>query len=288
LAFLIVGLTAACYRDLTVPNGVPVIVRLADGSLPVADLDRVEVYVTEVAASTTADTLPDDQGWSVIATPRQRFDLAAIRPGAATLLAEGGLPPGVYRAVRITLDTDSSRIWLQDRTEARVRWPVEGAYEIRAVVEEPLAVSDAGGLELVLSLQVAQSLSPNADPLYEFVFFPVVRAVDAQATGGVAGLVMADDDGDGLAAPLADASVTVYRGDPLEPLSTWRAVTAARSDALGNYRIGFLLAGSYIVRVEAPLELPPFAFPDLLIVAGDERRLDLTLTTSTRNSPPRP
>jgi hypothetical protein len=288
LAFLIVGLTAGCYRDLTVPDGVPVIVRLADGSLPVSDLDRVEVYVTEVAASTTPDTLPDDQGWSVIVTPRQRVDLAAIRPGAATLLAEGGLPPGLYRAVRVTIDTDSSRVWLQDRSEARVRWPVEGEYQIRAVVEEPLAVPETGGLELVLSLQVAQSLSPNVDPLFEFVFFPMLRAVDAYATGGVTGVVLADDDGDGSTAPLADAWVTVYRGDPVESFSTWRAVTAARSDALGNYRIGFLLAGSYIMRVEAPLGLPPTAFPDLVIVAGDERRLDLTLTTGTLNSPPRP
>ncbi|HET7038775.1 MAG TPA: DUF4382 domain-containing protein [Gemmatimonadales bacterium] len=279
LAILILGLSAGCYRDATVPDGVPVIVRLADGSLPLAelDLDRVEVYVTEVAASTTADTLPEDQGWRVIATPLQRFDLAAIRPGAAALVAQGGLPPGTYRALRITIDTDSSRVWLEGGTDARVRWPVDGEYEIHSVVEEPLTVPDGGGLELVIAFQVAQSLSPNVDPLFDFAFFPVVRAVDAQATGAVAGLVLADDDGDGLAAPLANASVTIYRGDPLETVSSWRAVTTARSDALGSYRIGFLLAGSYIVRVEAPFELPPVALPDLLITAGNERRLDVTL-----------
>ena len=284
------ALAVACYRDLTVPDGVPVVVRLADGSLPLADLDldRVEVYVAEIAASTTADTRPDDQGWRVVATPRQRFDLAAIRPGAATLLAEGGLPPGTYRAVRLTIDTDSSRITRLDGSAAQVRWPVEGDYPVHAVVEEPITVPSAGGLELVLALQIAQGLSPTVDPLFDFVFFPVVRAVDAHATGGVAGLVLADGDGDGLAAPLANASVTVYRGDPLEPITFWRAVSSARSDGLGNYRIGFLLAGSYIVRVEAPAQLPPADYPDLLIVAGDERRLDMTLTSSPALAARRP
>lgn len=279
LACLFAALAAGgCYEDAsTAPRGVPVTVRLADGSSPVAHVERVEVYVAEVAASTTADTLPDEQGWRVIATPRQRFDLVAVRAGSAILAAEGFLPPDVYQAVRLTLDTDSSRVRLKSGADARVRWPVSGEYLVHAIVEQPLVVPTAGGLELVLNVQMVQSLSVNLDPLFDLVFFPVVRAVDRTATGGVGGVVSADDDGDGVGAPLADAFVTIYRGDPAAPVLDWRVVTAARSDRDGAYRIGFLLAGIYIVRVEGPLSLPPVAFPDLLIVPGGESRLDVTL-----------
>jgi hypothetical protein len=283
MAFLLVAVSAAgCYRDTVAPDGVPVVVRLADGSSPAGPVDRVEVYVAEIAASTTADTLPDEQDWRVIATPRQRFDLAAIRAGSALLAAEGALPAHVYRAVRLTLDTDSSRVRFVDGADAQVRWPVAaGEYAVHAIVERPLEVSAERGLELVLAVQMVQSFTPNLDPQFDFAFFPVVRAVDANATGGVTGVVSADDDGDGVSAPLADAAVTVYRGDPAAPLSSWRIVTAARSDPRGGYRIGFLLAGSYIVRVEAAVSLPPVEFPDLLIVAGGESRLDVTLTAPT-------
>jgi hypothetical protein len=290
MAFLLVALAAmGCYRDTAGPGaGVPVVVRLADGSVPAGTVDRVEVYVAEIAASTTADTLRDEQEWQVVAAPRRRFDLAAIRAGGALLAAEGALPADLYRAVRLIVDVDSSRVRFVGGDAAQVRWPVSaGEYAVPAIVERPLEVSaERGGLELVLDVQLVQSLMPNLDPQFDFAFFPMVRAVDAHATGGVAGVVSADDDGDGVGAPLADAAVTVYRGDPAAPLSTWRIVTAARSDQRGGYRIGFLLAGSYIMRVEAATLLTPVAFPDLLIVAGGESRLDVTLTAPTPAADP--
>jgi hypothetical protein len=286
LAFSLVVVLAGCYRDAAGPDaGVPVTVRLADGSARAGTVDRVEVYVSEIAASTTADTLPDDQDWQVIAAPGQRYDLAAIRPGGALLAAEGTLPPGPYRAVRLTLNVDSSRVRLPGGTEARLRWPVtDGEYAVHAIVERPLEVSADRGLDLVLDVQLAQSLAPNFDPLFDFVFFPFVRAVDANTTGAVAGLVTADPDGDGVGTPLADAAVTVYQGDAAAAISTWRLVTVARSDQRGAYRIGFLLAGRYIALIEgAPL--PAVAFPDLQIVAGGESRLDVTLTTGSPTDP---
>jgi hypothetical protein len=122
---LVAAAAAGCYRDAVSPGaGVPVVVRLADGSAPTGTVDRVEVYVTEIAASTTADTLPAEQEWRVIAVPRRRFDLAAIRAGGALLAAEGALPRGVYRAVRLTIDVDSSRVRFVGGDEAYVRWPV--------------------------------------------------------------------------------------------------------------------------------------------------------------------
>jgi hypothetical protein len=272
---------AGCYTDPAAPDGAPVLVRLADGSAPAGLIDRVEVYVTEIAASTTPDTDPNHQEWRVVAAPHQRFDLAAIRPGGSLIAAEGALPPGTYRAVRLTFDTDSSRIRFKDGGEATVRWPVTGEYGVRAIVERPVEVSYERRLELVLDVQLEQSLSPNLDPLFDLAFTPMVRAVDATATGGVAGVVLADDDGDGFATPLAEAAVTVYQGDPAAPISRWRLVTLARSDPQGSYRIGFLLAGTYIVRVEAPVPLPPVAYPELLIVAGGESRLDVTLSADT-------
>jgi hypothetical protein len=285
IVFVLAALGAAgCYRDSLNGPAVPVLVRLADGSSPTGVVDRVEVYVTQVAASTTPDASADDQDWHVIGTPNQRFDIAAIRPGNSLLAIEGALPNGTYRAVRLTLNTDSSRLRFRGGGVAMVRWPVTGEYPIHAVVERPVEVTQDGGLELVLDIQLEQSIGLSLDPQFDLTFTPVVRAVDATATGGVTGVVWADDDGDGNGAPLADAAVSVYQGDASAPISQWRVVTLARSDALGNYRIGFLLAGSYIVRVEAAEPFIPVAYPELLIVAGGESRLDVTLVAPSPGS----
>lgn len=270
-----------CYRDAAAPPlaDAPITVLLADGSAP-AIVDRVEVYVTEVAASTTPDTLPERQQWTPIVRPARRYELAALPPGVITVAGEGALPAGVYRAVRVTLNTDSTRVLLADGREARVRWPVPGEYAVHAIVEAPLDAPAAAGLRLGLELDVARSLGTGLDPLFDFVFLPLVRAVDVARTGALTGTVRADGNGDGTGQPLANAVVTVLAADPRYPGEVGRVVATARSDALGQYRVGLLLNGSYTVRVDGPplLSLVAVTVPDILIVAGAESRLDVTLT----------
>jgi hypothetical protein len=270
-----------CYQDALDPTGglAPVSVLLTDSPFPGGLVDRVEVYVSQIAASMTADTLPAEQRWLIIAEPRQRFELLALQRAATAGAGVGQLETGVYHALRITMNGDSSRVVLHDGRTARVRWPATGTFLVPAVVERPLAVA-ADGVTLVLDLDVGRSFAYNVDPLFDFVFVPALRAVRADSTGGLAGTVRADSGGGGAPQPMADAVVTAFRGNALATAATWTVVASARSDATGAYRIGFLTPGAYIVQFETPWSatFTSLTMPAVLVVVGAESRLDATLS----------
>ena len=129
LLLVAVAVGPACYEDERLgpfSGDGHTRVFLTDAPFPYDFVDRVEVYVVEIAASTQVDTMPGSQAWVSIATPRKRFDLVQLQQGTTVLLGEGDLPAGQYRAVRMTIDTDSSSITLANGSAAKVRWPVAG------------------------------------------------------------------------------------------------------------------------------------------------------------------
>jgi hypothetical protein len=270
---------AGCYRDALDPSAdlVPTTVLLTDAPFPFSLVDRVEVYVSQIAASMTADTLPGNQRWLIIAEPRRRYDFLALQRAVTAIAGTGQLPAGTYRAVRMIVNSDSSRVVLHGGRTARVRWPATGAVEVPAVVEQPLDVDT--GTTLVLDFDVGRSFGYNVDPLFDFVFAPVLRAVRADRTGGLIGTVRGDPDGTGAPQPIADAIVTVYRGSALAAASSWWVAATGRTDADGDYRVGFLLPGAYIVRLESPwsTRFGALTTPDVPVRVGEESRLDVTL-----------
>lgn len=279
---MLTGLVAGsgCYRDALGPEAdlVPATVLLTDAPFPASLVARVEVYVSQIAASMTADTLPEAQRWVIVSEPRQRFDLLGLQQGATALAGRGQLETGRYRAVRMTLNGDSSRIILHDGRTARVRWPAAGDVIVPAVVEQPIVITGSGDT-LVLDFDVGRSFVYNVDPLFDFVFVPALRAVRADSTGWLTGTVLGDADGDGVPQPIADAIVTVYRGNALASSATWWAVATGRTDGVGHYMVAYLPPGAYVVLLESPwsTRLAAITMPDVLIRAGAGSRLDVTL-----------
>ncbi len=279
---MLTGLVAGsgCYRDSLGPQAdlVPATVLLTDAPFPAGLVDRVEVYVSQIAASMTADTLPEAQRWVIVGEPRRRFDLLALQQGATALAGQSQLETGRYLAVRMTVNGDSSRIVLHDGRTARVRWPATGDVIVPAVVEQPVVISGSGDT-LVLDFDVGRSFVYNVDPLFDFVFVPALRAVRADSTGWLTGTVLGDADGDGVAQPIADALVTMYRGNALASPATWWAVATGRTNTVGHYTVAYLTPGAYLVVLEAPwsTRLAAITMPDVLIRAGAESRLDVTL-----------
>jgi hypothetical protein len=288
---MIAGLVTGpgCYRDALGPEAdlAPTTVLLTDAPFPFGLVDRVEVYVSQIAASMTADTLPEAQRWLIISEPRRRYDFLALQQGATELGGAGQLETGAYHAVRMTVNGDSSRIVLHDGRTARVRWPASGDFIVPAVVEQPFGVT-AGGVTVVLDFDVGRSFVYNVDPLFDFVFVPALRAVRADSTGRLSGMVLGDADGDAVLEPIADAVVTVYRGNALASSSTWGVVATGRTNVSGRYTIAFLPPGSYIVQLEAPwsTRLAAISVPDILIVVGTESHLDATLPGAPPPPPP--
>jgi hypothetical protein len=242
----------ACYQDdVAAPRATGLAtVLLTDAGFPFDLVDRVEVYVSEIAASTDADT-SEVQEWVPITRPKRAFDLLGVQQGNTVLAGRGALPVGSYRMVRVSLVGDSSHVIMHDGREAAVRWPVEGEFSLHAWVPEPVMVADTGA-EIVIDVDVGRSfVSALGDPMYDFVFLAHLRAVNSAATGTLSGSVSGDADGDGTAEPLVYASVSVIKGDTVT-LAPWFVVATGHTTTEGAYRIGFLLPGTYLVQVDPP------------------------------------
>ncbi|MGH7568989.1 MAG: DUF4382 domain-containing protein [Gemmatimonadales bacterium] len=282
----VAGLTAAvaCYEDGNVTTFPPrpshIRVLLTDAPFPFDSVDKVEVYIVSVAASTTADTgdTPGSQRWVTIATPRKRFDLLEVQQGATTLVGEGELPVDEYEAVRIVLNVDSSRIVYLSGAEPAVHWADSGRAEIaiHTIVQSPVAVPDAGA-DIVIDFDVGRSFRYDARGDGSFDFVPWIRAINRAATGSIAGTVLADS-GDGVNRPIEKASITVYSGESAFP-HTWQILATGRTEAAGHYRIAFLLPDTYIVSVAPPASVRSESRTDVAVpvALGVETQYSVTL-----------
>lgn len=254
-------------------------IHLTAAGFPNDLVDRVEVYVTEVSASTVADTSAADRTWLTIAKPERRFELLSLGQGETVLLGEGGLPPGEYRAVRLTLDASLSLVVYGDGRVADVLWPASNEFIIGARVEGVLGVSDAGA-EIVIDLNLARSfLNQTFSPVHDIVFAPFLRAVEVSMTGGLTGKVWGDPDGDGRKEPLEHAMVTVFRGERGQSREDWQIVTGGGTDRDGRYRVAFLPVGSYVVHASPPQGVPLGSITrhDVPIRRGQQTDFSLTL-----------
>jgi hypothetical protein len=253
------GILAACYQDDTLrgPAMAPTKVLLTDDPFPFDSVGSVNLYVSRIEASAHFDT-SGPGNWVEVAAPQKTFDLLTLQQGTTAFVGQSMLDAGQYAAIRMTIDVDKSSIKYPDGSDAVVHWPGSGSGEITiyALVEEPLAVA-ATGAEIVIDFDVGRSFLYRLLGVKEFHMLPVLRAVNSAATGTLEGTVTATAN-QGPPYAVGNANVTVYGGDPSAGSGTWYVVATGHTDGQGHYKIAFLRAGSYIVRIEQPI-IPAFA-----------------------------
>jgi hypothetical protein len=267
LAALALVLCAACYTEDQAGLGDPVArVLLTDAPFPYDSVARVEIYVVRVEATGQPDT-SGLGSWVTIAAPRRRFDLLTLQQGTTAFVGAGQLPAGQYRAVRLVIDADSSAIILKNGLPAVVNWQGTGEIALYALVEGAVDVP-AEGADIVIDFDVGRSFLYDFFGSEEFTLLPWVRAVNAATTGAITGTVTSRYSGP--VAPIRNANVSVYRGDPLSAEYTWSLVATGRTDTTGNYTVAFLLPATYIVRIEQPLLvwLQPVVVPNVTVTVG--------------------
>jgi len=268
----------ACYQDdaLHAPAIAPTKVFLTDAPFPYDSVSSVDIYVTRIEAS-PIDTAPADLAagrmtWVEVAVPQKRFNLLTLQQGATEFMGQATLDAGQYTDIRMTIDVDKSSIKYLDGSDALVHWPppAQGEILVYAWVAERLAVSGTGA-EIVLDFDVGRSFLYSLFGIKEFHSQPVLRAVNSAATGAIAGTVTVPDI-EGNPFPVENANVTVYGGDPSQLPGQWYVEATGRTDAQGHYKVAFLRAGAYIVRIEQP-DLPAFAAvttPNVQVSVGGE------------------
>jgi hypothetical protein len=253
LSLSLFAIVVACYKaDTTEPQGKKPVTRvlLTDAPFPYDSVRSVDVYFDSIALSTSSDTTPANTAWITVAAPLKTYDLLALQNGSTAIMGEGTVPAGQYRAVRVVIQTDKSSITSRAGTAASVNWCCpNGRRVLYALVQQPLAISDTGA-SVVLDFDVGRSFVQ----LYTgapFQFLAYITAVNAAATGSLQGTVAGGLTAGGSVA-IPNATVSAFVGDPAQPANTWWLEGTARTDSSGNYKFGYLLPGSYNVRVDAP------------------------------------
>src|SRR5947208_10608118 len=280
-----------CYQAETTtpaPSRKPLdLVLLTDAPFPYDSVASVNVYVVSIDASSGLDTSGGGD-WVRVASPEKTFDLLTLQHGTTAFLGEGELDARQYRAIRMVIDADKSSIVYNNGAPPPVHWPWpgSGAITMYALVEEPLdfsapAIAASGEAVIVIDFDVGRSFLYDYFGTKEFTVLPWLRAVNSAATGALEGTVTADSGGQSR--PIKNANVTLYSGDPRQPPSTWYAAATGRSDDTGYYKVAFVSAATYIVRLEQPdyPSLGAVVTPNVQVSAGATTRLSVSLPAAS-------
>lgn len=255
-------------------------VRLTDAPFPFSEVASVDVFVVRVDAkteSTTDDEAADENnnnGWTTIATPNTLINLLDLGSGRTMNLGATTLPTGNYRSFRLILDTDQSTITLKDGSEPSIFFPSAGQSGIKVKLDEPIQLTEDGTV-MTLDFDIGRSFVMRGNsPANGFNFKPVIHAVAQDVTGSVTGSVHANT-ATGAAVP--DATVEVLTaGSVVTDSDPTHIVRSTVTDASGNFRIAFLLPGTYVLRATPPTAS---GFKPALLAGG----LTITAQTETQN-----
>jgi len=272
-------LGSGCYQDDTSGPGThkPLArVLLTDAPFPYDSITSVNLYVVRIEANAQLDTVGGD--WVVVAEPRHTFDLLQLQQGTTAFLGEGEIPAGEYHAIRMTIDTSLSSVQ-GPSGPIPVNWNnYSGSNEmpLYAGVDYPMNVS-SDGAEIVIDFDVARSFQWALYGSREFTLFPWLRAISTAATGAIAGTVTTDYNGP--VEPVPNASVTVCSRSPCDSQSATNVVASGRSDNAGHYKVAFVRAGTYTVRIERADHpwLDPVVTTGVAVTTGGTTTLSVAL-----------
>ena len=234
---------AACNTSEIGPSGPGegrTAVFLTDAPFPFDVIARVDIHISEIGLSPQADTSQGPPGWITVARPDRTFNLLDLQNGTTALLGEADVPPGQYRAVRVTFDPARSSMTDTDGAHPAIDWQAKGdTPTLFGLVEEAMAI-DENGEDVVIDFDVGRSFLPDGGD--GFLFIPFLRAITRAGSGGIAGTLVHADGG----APIPLAAVSIHHAfdsaATLGPL-----VATSRADASGAFRASFLRPGRYTV-----------------------------------------
>ncbi len=255
-------------------------VRLTDAPFPFSDVARVDVFVVRVDARTSEPTDAEatdessTNGWTTVATPNASINLLDLGDGKTTNLGATTLATGTYNGFRLIIDPSKSSMTLKDGTQPAIQFPSAGHSGIKIKLDTPIALTENGSV-MTLDFDVGRSFVMRGNNAKNgFNFKPVIRAVAEDITGSVTGSVHANS---ATGAAVSGATVEVLTaGSLLADADPTHIVRSTSTDANGNFRIAFLLPGTYVLRATPPTAS---GFKPALLAGG----LTITARTETQN-----
>lgn len=246
---------AACSDSAGTNTGL-LTVRLTDAPFPFSDVASVDVYVVRVdaKAATTSDNEAEDasemDGWTTVASPNALINLLDLGGGKTTNLGATTLATGNYQSFRLVLDTDKSSITLKDGTKPPIFFPSAAHSGIKVFLDNPIQLTENGSV-MTLDFDIGRSFVMRGNTADNgFNFKPVIHAVAQDITGSVSGSVHANS-ATGAVVPNATVEV-LTAGSLVTDADPTHVVRSTSTDANGNFRIAFLLPGTYVLRATPP------------------------------------
>src|SRR5436190_4391989 len=190
LALLAVAsIAAACYQDeATIGSpqsvGARAQVLLTDAPLPFDSVQSVQVYIVSIGLTTHPDTgtSADSMHWVSVAAPHRQIDLLTLQQGLTDSLGIGEVTADQYKAVRVTINVDSSAgIRFKNGSPAVVRWNGSGQESYAVFVQAPISIPDTAAVT-VIDVDVGRSFVYNQLGDGAFGFFAAIRAVNREPT----------------------------------------------------------------------------------------------------------
>jgi hypothetical protein len=246
---------AACSDSSGTGSGL-LTVRLTDAPFPFSNVASVDVFVVRVDARTAEPTDAEasdesiHEGWTTVATPNALINLLDLRNGTTTNLGAATLGTGRYNGFRLIIDPSQSSITLKDGTHPAIQFPSAGHSGIKIKLDEPIELTENGSV-MTLDFDIGRSFVMRGNSAAGgFNFRPVIRAVAQDITGSVTGSVRANT-ATGAAVPGATVEV-LTAGSLLNDADPTHIVRSTSTDANGNFRVAFLLPGTYVLRATPP------------------------------------
>jgi hypothetical protein len=193
-ACLALGALAGCSDSESLgPGQGRIAVRMTDAPFPLDDVASIDIFVVRVEAKTQVTTEEDasldvedaeSDGWIVLATPNEEFDLMDLRNGVNVFLGDAVVPEGDYRSFRLIIDTDRSSVTLKDGTvltansSPSIKFPSAGRSGIKVILTEAVVVEEGLTTDVLLDFDAEQSFVMRGNTIMQngLLFKPVIKA----------------------------------------------------------------------------------------------------------------
>jgi hypothetical protein len=228
-------------------------VQMTDAPFPYSEVSAVNVFVVRIDARTAdattaeAENSESTSGWTTIATPNRVINLMSLQGGVTTNLGTTELSTGTYNGFRLVIDPAQSGVTLKTGATVNTIFPSAAQSGIKINLSSPIDVTEDSSV-MILDFDIGKSFVMRGNSITQngLAFKPVIRAVASEATGGLSGSVHADTP---TGTAMADVTVEILKaGTAITSTDTADVVATTKTDASGNYRFGFVMPGSYVVR----------------------------------------
>lgn len=190
-----IGASVGCSDNALGPGQGRIALRLTDAPFPLDQVESINMFIVRVEARAQPTTEEDaaldieesdaeDDGWIVLATPNDDFDLMDLRNGVSVFLGDEDVPVGSYQSIRLILDTQQSSITLKDgmvltgTSTPSIVWPSAGRSGIKVLFNTPIVVDDGETVDVLLDFDAEQSFVLRGNTILQngLLFKPVIKA----------------------------------------------------------------------------------------------------------------